>query len=93
MRGALGFAALAALFTGTGCRNSCQQICSRMADYATEDCGMSVSDGEIDACIQRMGDAPDRDDKKACRDFGDAEAIRTQWTCEEVARYWSSDAA
>jgi hypothetical protein len=93
MRGAFGIAAVAALLAGTGCKNSCQDICGRMADYAAEDCGFTVPDAEIDACVERMGQALEPEDRKACRDFGDPDVIRSQWSCEEMANYWSPDAA
>jgi hypothetical protein len=93
MRGAFVIAAVAAVLAGTGCKNSCQQICSRMADYATEDCGLTVSDAEIDACIEREGGSLEAEDKQACRDFGDPDVIRAQWTCEDLESYWSPDAA
>jgi hypothetical protein len=71
-----------------GCQNPCQQVCQRMADYATE-CGLAVSDGEVGACVDRMGQDLAPEDKQACRDFGDPDVIRTQWTCQDLAVYWA----
>ena len=93
MRGAFVIAAMAALLAGAGCRNPCQQICSRMADYATEDCGFTVAPADIDACVERQGEGLESEEKKACRDFGDPDVIRAQWTCEEVGVYFSAEAA
>ncbi|MEQ1564350.1 MAG: hypothetical protein ABMA64_01845 [Myxococcota bacterium] len=78
---------LLALLTGGGaCRNACQDICTRMADYATE-CGYPVSDAEIDACIE--GQSAPGESRSACREFGDPEVIRTQWSCEDLSEYWA----
>lgn len=71
-----------------GCNNPCQDICRRMAAYA-EDCGYTVSDGEVDACIERQS-APEREDIKACRTYGDPETLRNQWACEDLADYWGA---
>lgn len=71
-----------------GCRNACQQVCVTMASYA-EECSQPVSDAEIDACIERQSVDLEKEDLQACRDFGDAEVVRAQWTCDDLARYWS----
>ena len=73
-----------------GCQNACQEICGRMADYATEDCGITVADSEIDACVERQSADAEREELKVCRDFGDAEVIRAQWSCEDLADYWGA---
>lgn len=80
----LGLAALQA-----GCRNECQELCLRLADYAVE-CGQSVPEAEIDACVEQEASASD---KKVCRDFGDVETIRNEWTCDDLAVYWGSETA
>lgn len=69
------------------CHNSCQNICHRMAAYG-EECGLSIPDGEIAACIERQSSS-EREDLKACRLYGDPESIRQQWSCEDLADYWS----
>lgn len=78
--------AIIALFVvlAAGCHNPCQQLCVRMADYA-EECGFTVPDSEVDACIEEQAKP---DDKQVCRDFGDAETIRDEWSCEELAAYF-----
>jgi hypothetical protein len=68
----------------TGCSNPCQSLCVRMADYAAE-CGYSVSDADIDACV---ADNASPDDPAVCRDFGNAEQIRDEWTCDDLAIYF-----
>jgi uncharacterized Fe-S cluster-containing MiaB family protein len=83
---------IVALLAAAGCRNSCQQICVRMADYADE-CGFSVPDDQLAACIDEQASGLEKEDRQACRDFGTPEAIRNEWTCDELARYWGSDEA
>jgi hypothetical protein len=72
-----------------GCNNPCQDLCKRMADYATE-CELPVTDAEIDECIARQADG-EREELDVCREHGDAEVIRAQWTCEDLAVYWQAD--
>jgi hypothetical protein len=60
-----------------------------MADFA-EECGFSIPESEIDACIEEQADESS-DDKRYCSDFGDAETIRNNWTCEELEVYWGPE--
>lgn len=73
-----------------GCQNACQEICGRMAEYATDECGLPVSDDEIGACVERQSSGLEHEDLAACRDFGDAEVIRAQWSCEDLSDYWAA---
>ena len=75
------------LAAAAGCRNACQEVCVRMADYATE-CELPVGDGEVDACVERQSGALEKEDAAACRDFGDSDVIRAQWSCEDLSEYW-----
>ncbi len=82
----IGSAALSA-----GCKNACQQACVRMADYA-EECGNPVSQDEIQICIQDQGtvSGPERD---ACQVYGTPDAIRTEWSCDDLAPYFEGGGA
>lgn len=71
-------------FAVAGCQNPCQSLCVRMADYAGE-CGFSVSDADVDACIEEQSDP---EDPSVCRDFGTADQIREEWTCEDMGVYF-----
>lgn len=75
---------------GSGCRNSCQALCVRMASYA-EECGFVVSDAELDQCFADLG-SPEREERQACGDFGSPDTIRSEWTCEVLSSYWGDDA-
>ena len=86
--GALAIAAIVGLTAG--CRNSCQEVCVRMADYA-EECGFTVPEAELDACIEAQASDLDAADKQACREFGTPELIRNEWTCDDLALYWGAD--
>lgn len=70
-----------------GCRNPCQQICAEMRDYA-EECGFEVDKDEFSACIDGQK-KPSDGDKAFCRDFGDGETLREEWSCEDLEIYWS----
>ncbi len=67
-----------------GCQNPCQSLCVRMTDYA-EECGYSVSDEAVDACVEEQSDP---EDPSVCRDFGTADRIREEWTCDDMAVYF-----
>jgi hypothetical protein len=69
-----------------GCRNACQEICGRMANYA-EDCGIEVDDEDIDACIDEQADA-ESETLKSCRQNGSAEDIRNTWDCDTLLEYF-----
>lgn len=63
-----------------GCLSPCQQVCVRMADYA-EECGFTVSDAELDTCIDEQADA---EDQGACRRAGAPAVIRAEWSCDDL---------
>jgi len=71
-----------------GCANPCQQVCGRMANYA-EDCGYTISDAELDACVDVQA-SPEKEALAICRDFGDLDTIERQWSCEELDAYWGT---
>lgn len=77
---------LALLPAAAACRNSCQQVCVRMADYA-EECGISIPDDDLGTCLEEHGQ-DDAEDRQICREYGDAESIRREWSCEELELYW-----
>lgn len=70
-----------------GCHNPCQSICTRMKNYA-EECGIQVPDSDLKACFESQKGV-DGEDAKACREYGDPAAIENQWSCEDVAVYWT----
>jgi hypothetical protein len=55
-----------------------------MADYAKE-CSYDVSDEEIDACVEAQSDP---EDPSVCREYGNAQQIRDEWTCEDLGLYF-----
>jgi len=75
----------------TACRNSCQQICPRMAAYA-EDCGFEISQEEVSACVASQSGSASRDDRAICREAGDRGTLRDEWTCDDLADYWARTA-
>ena len=70
----------------TACQNSCQQVCVRMADYA-EECGLTVSGGELAECIEEQSDV-EREDIQVCQNFGELVTIRSEWSCDDMTSYW-----
>jgi len=77
-----------AVLAGASCDSPCQDLCQKMADYA-EECKLSVTDAEISSCVDRMGQDQTSDSRQACRNFGDPEVIRAQWSCDDLAAYWT----
>jgi hypothetical protein len=80
-------AALLSLPLLGACHNACQDICVRMAKYA-EECGYSVSEAELAACIDEQAGEASKEARGACRDYGSLQTIRTQLTCDDVGVYW-----
>jgi hypothetical protein len=70
------------------CDNSCQQICDRMASYAENDCGITVSKDDIQACKDEQAGSASRDDRAVCREFNSKKTIAEEWDCEELSAYW-----
>lgn len=71
---------------GTGCSNPCQAICHDMADYA-EQCGFTVADGELDACMDAFSASSLPDGQKdVCKEHGGN--LEEEWTCQDVGDYF-----
>lgn len=72
-----------------GCGNACQQMCVDLAVYAENDCGLTIPDGEVDACKEANAEADDaRLDQ--CAETRDPEAMREWWDCEDLAENWTN---
>ena len=72
-----------------GCDNSCQQICDRMAAYAENECGLTVTKEDIELCKDEQAGAASRDDRAVCRQFNSKKTIQAEWDCEELSAYWA----
>lgn len=72
-----------------GCNNACQDICLEMARFAERNCGITVPDDEVDACIEAQAGEASKDDRQACREFGNQSSIEEEWGCEELESYFS----
>lgn len=75
---------IVAVLANAGCHNACQRLCVRMKDYA-EECGQTVSDAELTECLDARAD---EGENNVCRDFGSADILRNEWTCDDIAIYW-----
>jgi hypothetical protein len=76
-----------------GCKNSCQELCEVMADFAADECGLVVTPQEIDACIESQAGKDNKEDRATCREFGSAEKIREEWGCEELEDYFDAQSS
>ncbi|MBX2796631.1 MAG: hypothetical protein KTR31_03145 [Myxococcales bacterium] len=63
-----------------------------MANYARQDCGISVPDAQVADCVSDQR-SPDTLERETCKNFGDVATIRTQWTCDDLAVYWDGAGA
>jgi hypothetical protein len=70
-----------------GCHNACQGVCHEMAK-AAKDCGIVVSDSEMQSCIDSQA-KPTRPQRQACPTI-DAETIATDWDCDEIGSYFGT---
>ena len=71
----------------SGCNNSCQMLCVRIAKVAETDCGIPVPDEDIATCIDRQAGAASRDDRATCRSSNSLDDIRAEWSCEDMAYF------
>src|SRR5262245_35655866 len=96
IRSVLGLAACgivavcAAAALGAGCRNACADLCLETAEYA-EECGSAVSAAEVETWVSEQSAQSTHDQRKACREYGQDEVLRAQWSCEDLAIYWEPD--
>jgi hypothetical protein len=79
--------ALAGVFMGLGgCNNPCQQLCDEIGSFATE-CGYSITDDQLDQCIDDHASSELRDGtSEVCDEYKDE--VREEWTCDDVAVYF-----
>jgi hypothetical protein len=74
-----------------GCRNSCQQLCEDMADYALESCDLQFSQDEIDSCIADHARSEiDKDAVDACSTA--APHLEEEWDCQDLKDYFKGSA-
>ncbi len=73
-----------------GCKNSCQQVCVRMAKYAESECNLVVPSDQLSTCIEQQDGAASKDHRETCRDFGDIDAIANEWSCAQLEVYWGA---
>ena len=71
----------------SGCNNSCQMLCVRIAKVAETDCGIPVPDEDIATCIDRQAGAASRDDRSTCRSANSLDDIRAEWSCDDMAYF------
>lgn len=77
--------------TAAGCRNACQSTCVQLAEFSRE-CGISVSDADVDACIADQADAPD-EARPICRESGGGQDIDSLLSCDDMPLFWGEDLA
>jgi hypothetical protein len=71
-----------ALSSLVGCKTECQKLCKDMAAYA-EECGFTVSEEDLDACMEsNTRKATSEDYRAECEAF--RPTLKDEWTCEEV---------
>jgi len=72
----------------TGCRNSCQQLCQEMADFAEEECNQEFPKDQIKTCMDTYHNREIEDDtKQVCEDI--TPTLREEWTCDDVSEYFT----
>jgi hypothetical protein len=74
----------------SGCGNPCQDLCTDMADYATE-CGYTVTADDIQGCRDQYASANlTPESVAACSENSDPEAMREWWSCDDVAENFTN---
>lgn len=81
------------LLAGAGCANPCESVCDVLADYAADDCGMTVTAADRDACREAQSAEPDEARTAACEASTDPEAMREWWSCDDLRANFTAGAA
>jgi hypothetical protein len=71
------------------CANACQDLCQTMANYATGDCDLKVTDKELEACAAKYEDASESE-LQHCADWNDEDQLKEWWSCEELAENYEN---
>lgn len=82
-------AMLAVLFL-LACQNTCQQMCTTMADYAIE-CELNATEADVKACQEAYASAtPEL--QATCAEAGDPDQLREWWSCAELEENFAKGA-
>ncbi|MEN0067180.1 MAG: hypothetical protein AAGA48_33925 [Myxococcota bacterium] len=79
-----------ALGTASACRNPCQNVCVRLAEFS-RDCGVAVPDADVNACFDAQQDVS-TEDAQSCRDFGSPQALDNNLNCDDLDLLWGEAA-
>lgn len=80
---------LAVLFL-LACQNTCQQMCTTMADYAIE-CKLNATEEDVQACQDSYA-AATPELQQTCAEAGDPDQLREWWSCDELAENFGKSA-
>ncbi|MEN9786051.1 MAG: hypothetical protein RLZZ299_1315 [Pseudomonadota bacterium] len=72
------------LLAGAGCANPCESVCDVLADYAEDDCGMTVTAADRDACRDAQAGEVSDARAEACEAAADPVAMREWWSCDDL---------
>ena len=77
------------LFSFTGCKNPCQQLCDEIADFVKNECeselGESFSKEQIKECRIEYRWQP-KEERQACSIA--LPKLKEEWTCEDMVVYF-----
>ena len=79
---------LLALTLAAGCRNSCQQLCNDMANFAKDNCGKEFSSDEVSQCISDHS-KEDADAREACSTAAPGLDSTEEWNCDDIQEYFN----
>ena len=76
----------------TGCKNSCQQLCAEIRDYASAECNLQFTKDELKTCYQdHAGSGLEKGDQKTCRES--LSLVDEEWECDDIADYFDNGGA
>ena len=83
---------LVSVLSMASCRNSCQQLCVEMRDYALDECGLQFTDDEMNTCLdEQKSKNVDRETRESCA-VG-IETLEDDWDCDDLRDYFKSGGA
>lgn len=81
---------LAWLIMLMGCRNPCQKLCLDIRDFAQDECGITVPEEQVQACLKDQRQV-EREKAESCMIA--APSLQEEWECDDVEVYFDAQSS
>ena len=73
-----------------GCRNPCQKLCLDIRDYAQDECGITVPEDQVKACLKEQRQV-EREQAESCMIA--APSLQEEWECDDIEVYFNAQSS